>query len=320
MTTVPSLLALAMSASLLCVPVAFSAEEAPPTSSAEARTDTAKDRLAIAEQQRQQWRKRLARSQDDQQDAEESDGRRGGEGRQRADRPAAADGESDGRRGGERGGEGRQRADRQGGEAGVGRRGAGQDRQRLSDEERAERLANHLAARFALLDTDESGTISLQEKLAAPHPRADSDNPPTDEQLERWKQARAELVPIVFALVDSDGDGEISLEEYLAHPQAPMQARALQRFHGADADGDGVLNPEEWQAALSNRRARQGQESEAEPAQRRRGPDPAVMFDRFDTNNDGVIDQQEFIEAMEAMRRHRGQRRRGRQPAQEAEG
>ncbi len=69
---------------------------------------------------------------------------------------------------------------------------------------------------------------------------------------------------------DANGDGVVSLEEF----QAARAREAAERFAALDTDGDGVLSQEELRA-----RSERG----------RRGPGPAAMRERLDTDRDGSI-------------------------------
>jgi len=70
---------------------------------------------------------------------------------------------------------------------------------------------------------------------------------------------------------DANGDGVVSLEEF----QAARARDAAERFAALDADGDGRLAREELRAAFERGR--------------RRGPGPAAMRERLDTDHDGSI-------------------------------
>lgn len=73
-----------------------------------------------------------------------------------------------------------------------------------------------------------------------------------------------------FEELDTDGSGGIS--------QAELEARRTARFAAADGDGDGRLTPVELEAA----------------AQARAAEYAARVMERFDANEDGVLEQAEM--------------------------
>ncbi len=124
-----------------------------------------------------------------------------------------------------------------------------------------------------------------------------------------------------FALLDTNGDGQVTVEE--------IEARQAARFAAADADGNGGLSAEEMVAmaetqrlemltdAMTERLARiddngDGQVQAEEMTARM--PNPVMMFDVMDADNDGAITQAEFDAAREQMDdrgprgEHRGER------------
>jgi len=79
-----------------------------------------------------------------------------------------------------------------------------------------------------------------------------------------------------------------SAEEDAQRPQAPNRAEIIAKF---DADGDGILNETERQAA------REAMAKRAEEEKLR----------RFDTNGDGILDDAERRAAREAMANEAGE-------------
>jgi EF-hand domain pair len=75
----------------------------------------------------------------------------------------------------------------------------------------------------------------------------------------------------------------------LAQPPAPPA------FDELDADGSGALSPEEVEGMFA-RFAGRGAENGNGPGGRPpgRGPDPATIFGRWDTNGDGAVSREEF--------------------------
>ncbi len=85
-----------------------------------------------------------------------------------------------------------------------------------------------------------------------------------------------------FAMADTDGDGGLSVAELTARAEEGMMQRMADRVASMldrrDSNGDGLLQPDEMMG---------------------RGPGPERMFDRLDTDDDGVVSQAEF-DAMQA--------------------
>lgn len=84
----------------------------------------------------------------------------------------------------------------------------------------------------------------------------------------------------MFAQMDGDGDGQLTPEEALTFASARMQARIEQRFGVLDADGSGTVSATEFAAGRSG-----------------------MMFDRLDTNGDGVITRDEVPQRGQGPRR-----------------
>ena len=114
-----------------------------------------------------------------------------------------------------------------------------------------------------------------------------------------------------FADLDLNGDGSLSLEE--------LQAQGEARFAEADSDGDGALSAEELIAQAESRAADRvaamierfdenddGLLQQSELPQRGNGDRAERMFDRVDADDDGVISAEEFEEARERMGERRG--------------
>ena len=104
---------------------------------------------------------------------------------------------------------------------------------------------------------------------------------------------------------DTNGDGIITRAEAVAAADA--------RFDRLDTNHDGVLSPDEMQAAMPMAAGGGGGQGMAAmgPATRQQFHDRALrQFDRLDTNHDGTIDQAEMA-AYRGMMRERRQERRG---------
>jgi len=117
-----------------------------------------------------------------------------------------------------------------------------------------------------------------------------------------------------FQTLDLNSDGSLTLEE--------MQAQGEARFVAADTDGDGALSVEEMTAAADARQAERiarlmdrfdanddGLLQQDELPQR--GDRAGRVFERIDADGDGEISQAEFDAAQERAGGRKGQRDRG---------
>lgn len=113
-----------------------------------------------------------------------------------------------------------------------------------------------------------------------------------------------------FEMLDTNADGQLTRAELEAHRTA--------RFTAADSNGDGMLSVEELQAQGAERAAKRavrmmehldansdGQLTQEEMAQGRRGGGMERMFGRVDADEDGVISKAEFDTAREKAGKHR---------------
>lgn len=156
---------------------------------------------------------------------------------------------------------------------------------------------------MAMADTNKDGKISKAELTAALDARftrldANRDGKLTKEDRELRQKARLDQR---FAALDSDKNGQISKAEFDAGHQARMERReghgkpgmhegrrfghhghgkgGMMRGHGfGDADKDGVVSRAEFMAG------------------------PLAMFDKADTNKDGVVTADEMKAAHQAAR------------------
>lgn len=127
-----------------------------------------------------------------------------------------------------------------------------------------------------------------------------------------------------FEQLDLNGDGQITPEEM----HQARQAMTMERFTEADTDGDGALSAEEMAAAaarfgqserMAERIARRIERLDAngdgvlqfDEMAREAGPRGGNrMLERFDADNNGSIDAEEFAAMLEKMGEH-DQGRRG---------
>lgn len=117
--------------------------------------------------------------------------------------------------------------------------------------------------RLAALDTDGDGAVSRAEIDAA--------------------------LAEAFARADSDGDGAVTRAELQAHHSAEREQRRADgqrdHFDRADANGDGVLGPDEFGARMT------------------------AMFERVDADGDGLVTAEEREEMKQEMRQKMRERR-----------
>ncbi|MBT8455508.1 MAG: EF-hand domain-containing protein [Alphaproteobacteria bacterium] len=110
---------------------------------------------------------------------------------------------------------------------------------------------------------------------------ADGDGKVTQAEFDAFRATR-------FAERDTDGDGFLSAEEIAASMQREMGPRAERMIERMDANGDGLIAPDEL------------------------GPrgDRGNMIARLDTDGDGAVSEEEF----EAMKMRRADMRKERGP------
>ena len=130
-----------------------------------------------------------------------------------------------------------------------------------------EQLKARAEAQFAEADANDDGRVSAEEFVAADLERADRGRDRARRGGER--AARADGKPGDFEVVDADGNGQISPQEFEARRQAQREARRKRVFERVDADGDGFLSPDEF-------------------------PSRAGRLAAMDANGDGIVDRDEI--------------------------
>jgi len=103
--------------------------------------------------------------------------------------------------------------------------------------------------------------------------------------------------PVPFEIYDADGDGAISVEEFNAVQEQRMAGKpgagmGAPGFSGFDSDGDGRLTREELEAGQQANRARRAGGGEQGYRMKNLGSMPS--FGDIDTDGNGVISPDEF--------------------------
>lgn len=116
---------------------------------------------------------------------------------------------------------------------------------------------------FEMLDTDQSGDVTMAEMAAHGAARfnsadADGDGFLTQDELTAQADGRrGNRVERMFERRDANSDGKLSLAE-----MTPDEDRVAARFERADADGNGAISKAEFEQASKGRRGRHKRGSE----------------------------------------------------------
>ncbi len=109
-------------------------------------------------------------------------------------------------------------------------------------------------ASFETLDADQSGDVTLTELQAAGAARFEAADTNGDgflspeEITQKDSERAAKRVARMIENRDANGDGQLSLEE-----MQPDEDRAAKRFARLDADGNGAISQEEFEAMQKHR-------------------------------------------------------------------
>jgi hypothetical protein len=150
------------------------------------------------------------------------------------------------------------------------------------------------AIAFVALFTFNAGAQTTPQRPQQPETRA---------ALQKQLEAR-------FDALDANKDGVISPEER----KAGMSARRAQMFARVDKDGNGAISRDEFDSMKPGRGAGRPGKGGPGKALAARGPETKAefvshrlaMFDRVDTNKDGVISDAERAAIRGKMRTQRG--------------
>ncbi len=136
-------------------------------------------------------------------------------------------------------------------------------------------VAAHAAERFAAIDADADGQVTLDEFAAAKHFAEPIDHRGKGKRRMRRQHGgpghahgHGEQDIDLFAALDADASGEISEAEFANRRAVHKALRAQHRFSTLDTDNNQVLTADELNARLEHLRA-------------------------LDTNSDGQVDREE---------------------------
>lgn len=120
---------------------------------------------------------------------------------------------------------------------------------------RTQRRAARIAALFASVDANEDGRVSADEFAVANFDRAmRRGGGPRMLRRERAPRMGGKPSEGDFEAADADANGQLSPQEFEALPQALRDARRKRAFERMDSDGDGYLTAEEFSARMQRQR------------------------------------------------------------------
>lgn len=119
---------------------------------------------------------------------------------------------------------------------------------------RKQRRAARIAALFARVDANEDGRVSADEFAVTDIGRAMRRDGPRMSHRERGPRTGGKPREGDFEAADADANGQLSPQEFEAMPQALREARRKRAFERMDSDGDGYLTVEEFSARMQGQR------------------------------------------------------------------
>jgi Ca2+-binding EF-hand superfamily protein len=163
-------------------------------------------------------------------------------------------------------------------------------------------MMERLNARFAALDKNKDGKITLDEMRSRDGQRARRGERRGAERGEhrgarrdghhhgvRYGMSRGRRATFMFWRMDRNGDGAVTKEEFMQAAQRRMTRRVAFLFARLDDNRNGIISRDEFVDA------------------------PNRLFRRFDANDDGVVTREEVQTAMANFRHERRERRWGRE-------
>lgn len=161
-------------------------------------------------------------------------------------------------------------------------------------------LDNPLETAYSGYDEDADGVISKQEAEDSPGLAENFDRIDTNRSGgidgNEYAAATTNIDDLSFDEIDINGDGVISQREAAAMPMSLNEA-----FGTIDADGDGNVSPVEYTAGRTNllqsvdfSSLDTDGDGVLDPGETEESPSIGEAFERIDTDQDGLIGEEEY--------------------------